>query len=230
MVKLTLPLLLAASSVAFAHSSHNHGHSHDHNHDHNHDHSHEHHSLDAHVHGMAHLDVVLEDNMLLASIKAPAADLVGFEHVATSDEDKNKVYDMLGKMELADILWTLPEAAQCERQDVHVEHELLKADHHSGHDHKHDHDHSHDHKHDHSHSHDHKHDHSHDHDHKHDHAHSDVLVDYHYECAHPEQLGSVPVNLFNNFPSLHEIQGQLILPSGQKGQTLTPAQNMIQFN
>lgn len=208
MVKLTLPLIIAAGSLTFANLTLANNHSHDHHS--SHDHDHEQHALDSHVHGIANLDIVLEDTMLLASIKAPAADLVGFEHTASSDEDKNKVYDMLGKMELADVLWTLTEAAQCERQDVHVEHDLLKDDDHSGHDHGHKHDH------------DHKHD--------EDHAHSDVLVDYHYECANPEQLGSVRVNLFDNFPSLHDIQGQLILPSGQKGQTLTPAQNMIQFN
>lgn len=194
MVKLSLPLILAASSIAFANVSHANNHSHDHNH--------EQHALDSHVHGMANLDIVLEDTMLLASIKAPAADLVGFEHLASTDEDKNKVYDMLGKMELANVLWTLPEAAQCERQDAHVEHDLLEDNDHSGHDHKHD----------------------------DDYAHSDVLIDYHYECAAPEQLGNVRVNLFDNFSSLQELQGQLILPSGQKGQTLTPAQNMIQFN
>ena len=203
MIKLTLPLLLAASGAAFAHSSHDHGHSHDHSNDA----SHEHHALDSHVHGMASLDVVLEGNMLLASIKAPAADLVGFEHVASTDEQKSKVYDMLGKMELAEVLWTLPTAAECARQDVSVEHELIKEDHH-------DYDHDHDHKH----------------DHDHDHAHSDVLVDYHYECQHPEHLQSVTVNLFETFPSLHEIEGQLITPSGQKGQTLTAEQNTIQLN
>lgn len=198
MVKHSLPLLLAVSSIAFINASQANDHAHDHNH--------EQHALDSHVHGMANLDIVLEDTMLLASIKAPAADLVGFEHVASTDEDTNKVYDMLGKMELANVLWTLPEAAQCERQETHVEHDLLENVDHSGHDH--------------------------DHDHKHDddHAHSDVMVDYYYECANPEQLGNVRVNLFDNFPSLHELQGQLILPSGQKGQTLTPSQNMIQFD
>ena len=209
MIKLTLPILLAASGVAFAHSSHDHGHSHHHSHSH----SHEHHSLDSHVHGMAHLDVVLEGNMLLASIKVPAADLVGFEHVASTDEQKSKVYEMLGKMELAKILWTLPAAAECVRQDVSVEHKLIKEGHH---------------KHDHNHNHNHNHNHKHDHD--HDHAHSDVLVDYHYECQHPEHLQNVTVNLFEAFPSLEKIQGQLITPSGQKGQTLTTEKNTIQLN
>lgn len=199
MIKLTLPFLLAASSLAFAHSSHDHNHNHDHNHDH--DHSHDQHALDSHVHGMANLDVVLEGSMLLVSLKAPAADLVGFEHQASTDEQRSQVYDMLGKMELPEILWSLPVAAECVRQDVQVEHDLLE----EAHDHEHDHDH-------------------------HYHAHSDVLVDYHYECAHPEHLDTVRVNLFDAFPSLHDIQVQLITEGGQKGQTLNAAQNLIRMN
>lgn len=229
MIKLTLPFLLAASSLAFAHSSHDHNHNHDHNHDHghSHDHSHDHHALDSHVHGMANLDVVLEGSMLLVSLKAPAADLVGFEHQAKTDEQRGQVYDMLGKMELPEILWSLPVAAECVRQDVQVEHDLLEAAHDHDHKHNHDHKHGHDHKHDHGHKHDHDHDHDHDH---HDHAHSDVLVDYHYECAHPEHLDTVRVNLFDAFPSLHDIQVQLITEGGQKGQTLNAAQNLIRMN
>ncbi len=62
MHKIALPLMLVASSLSFADT---------------HDHEHEQAQLGSHVHGMAQLDVVQEGSMLLASLKAPAADLVG---------------------------------------------------------------------------------------------------------------------------------------------------------
>lgn len=201
MYTLTLPILLAASSFAFA-GSHSHDHSgHDHSgHDQG---SHEQHALASHVHGMASLDVVLEGTMLLASLKVPAADIVGFEHKASTHDQKNKVYDMLAKMERPETLWTLPAAAECESQDVHVEHDLLEDDHdHHGHDHG---------------------------DH-HDDAHSDILVDYHYECQQPEHLDTLHVNLFEHYPTVNEVHGQLITPSGQQGQTLNAGQNIIRLN
>lgn len=191
MRKITLPLLLMASSLSFADA-----------HDHNHDHG----QLDSHVHGMAQLDVVLEGSMLLVSLKAPAADLVGFEHSADGEDQVNQVYDMVGRMNLPETFWRLPEAAGCEYEEIHIEHHLLEDKHGL------------------------KDDHAHKHDDDHDSAHSDVVVDYYYTCENPEQLGLIRVNLFDTYPSLHEIQVQLITPAGQQGLTLNAGQNMLRLN
>ena len=40
----------------------------------------EHHHHDAHVHGVAHLNVALEGNDLYIELTSPAANIVGFEH------------------------------------------------------------------------------------------------------------------------------------------------------
>ncbi|KGK41481.1 hypothetical protein LH51_14680 [Nitrincola sp. A-D6] len=197
MRKIALSLLLIASSLSFADS-------HDHDHEHDDDHQHDQSQLDSHVHGMAQLDVVLEGSMLLASLKAPAADLVGFEHVADGEEQIIQVYDLVGRMNLPDTFWHLPEAAGCEAEEIHVEHHLLEDEE--------------------------DHDHEHEHEHEHDTAHSDVIVDYYYTCEHPEQLEQIRVNLFNTYPSLQEIQVQLITPAGQQGLILNAGQNMLRLN
>ena len=60
--------------------------------DHAHDQEHEvHGSLDAHKHGVAQLNVVLDDQALELELESPAMNLVGFEHAATSAADKAKV-------------------------------------------------------------------------------------------------------------------------------------------
>ncbi|MGL5463191.1 MAG: ZrgA family zinc uptake protein, partial [Aeromonas veronii] len=53
----------------------------------NHD-EHESHSHGAHEHGHGHLNLVVDGDQLMIELQAPAADLVGFEHAAKSDEEK----------------------------------------------------------------------------------------------------------------------------------------------
>ncbi|GAB2584796.1 DUF2796 domain-containing protein [Nitrincola alkalisediminis] len=205
---------LSMSWFALAHQSHSHSAHPDHDHA----------ALHAHVHGEATLDVVFEGNMLLASLEAPAADIVGFEHLATDSESQAKVRNAEAQLKLAETLWALPSAAACELKDVSVNHELLATSDHD-HDHKHDH-HKH---HDHTHGADHKHDHDHDHDHDQS-QHSDIQVEYNFFCEHPEHLQAVSIQLFTSFPSLHNISVQMITPQGQKGLTLSPTQPRLTFN
>lgn len=63
----------------------------EHSHEHD-DHEHaEHGSLDAHEHGAAQLNVVLDGKMLHLQLDSPAMNLLGFEHAAKSDADNAKV-------------------------------------------------------------------------------------------------------------------------------------------
>lgn len=61
-----------------------------HSHEHEHDHA-EHGSLDAHEHGAAQLNVVLDGKMLHLQLDSPAINLLGFEHAAKSAADQAKV-------------------------------------------------------------------------------------------------------------------------------------------
>ena len=55
------------------------------------DHDHEHASLGAHEHGAGSLDVALDGQTLELDLDGPSMNLVGFEHLATTDADKAKV-------------------------------------------------------------------------------------------------------------------------------------------
>ncbi|MGL4932766.1 MAG: ZrgA family zinc uptake protein, partial [Aeromonas sp.] len=48
----------------------------------------EHESHGAHEHGHGQLNLVVDGDQLMIELQAPAADLVGFEHAAKSDEEK----------------------------------------------------------------------------------------------------------------------------------------------
>lgn len=150
----------------------------------------------AHVHGSVEFNIAQDGQDLLVEILAPGADVVGFEHAPSNDEQRQTLEKAIAQLNAADSVLKMSSAAGCELSTAQVSHTLGgdeghdhsdhdshdhsehhddHADHHDGHDHdSHDHDqHADEHEH---HDHD-SHDHS-DHDehehHDHDgHDHSD---------------------------------------------------------
>jgi hypothetical protein len=69
----------------------------------NHD-EHDSHGHGAHEHGHGHLNLVLDGNQLMIELQAPAADLVGFEHAAKSDEEKAQYAKAMAQLKQPDAL------------------------------------------------------------------------------------------------------------------------------
>lgn len=90
----------------------------------------EHRQLGPHVHGQGTLDIAIEGNKIEMELVAPGMDIVGFEHVATTDDQKAKVEK--AKAQLADVLnvFKLPSAAKCKTETANVE--SRKETHHPG--------------------------------------------------------------------------------------------------
>jgi hypothetical protein len=105
------------------------------------------------------------------------------------------------------------------------------ADHDSGHDAAHDHEADHDADNDHEATHDHDADHAHDGDHDAEHAeeHGDIEAIYEFTCSDVSKLNSLGVNLFAQFPSLEEIEVQLVSDKGQRSFELTKSGNTIEW-
>ena len=192
---LALPFaLLPFAAIAAEHS---------HEHDHEHDHA-EHGSLDAHEHGAAQLNVVLDGKMLHLQLDSPAMNLVGFEHAAKSDADKAKVAAARSQLAQPQVLFGL-NAGDCNISKQEVESPLF-AKHADSHGHKHEHEKS------------------------HDSEHSDIHAHYSLDCQKPEDLQQLDLGeLFKRFPATEKIQVQLIGPNGQQGLELTPAQPTLSF-
>lgn len=112
---------------------------HSHEHDHAHDHA-EHGSLDAHEHGSAQLNVVLEGKMLHLQLDSPAMNLVGFEHAAKSAADKAKVAAARSQLEQPQALFGL-NAGDCQISKQELESPLFAEHKHEEH-HDHDSEHS----------------------------------------------------------------------------------------
>lgn len=107
---LCLPLL----ALPVAHAA-----EHDHSNHHEHDHAHgEHGSLDAHAHGAASLDMVLEDGMLQIDLLSPAMNLLGFEHQPNSDADRLKVAELRGALSKPQALFGLPQGCSLDKHEL----------------------------------------------------------------------------------------------------------------
>lgn len=184
---IALPFALLSSFAVAAEHSHEHGHDHDHAH---HD---EHGSLGAHEHGAAELDAALDGSTLEIELRTPAMNLVGFEHMPSSDADKKAVADAQRQLHQPDTLFGLPASAGCSLTKTELESPLFE-DAHADHEHEHEHEHS--------------------------DIHAAYRYDCATPAA-LEALDLT--RLFEAFPGTEKIQAQLIGPNGQRGVQLTKA-------
>jgi hypothetical protein len=169
---------------------------------------------DAHEHGHASMQVILEGDELGINIEAPGMDIVGFERAPKDAAEKGRIQQAVSQLEDAKAMFALPEKAMCSVTEAHAEHASLEADK--------DDDHS-DHKDEHKHS-------GHKDDHK-DEASSHSAFDAHYawRCKKPEALEFIDVRYFEAFPATAEIEAQIIGPNGQSAQELTAKSARIKF-
>lgn len=161
----------------------------------------EHESLAPHEHGAGSLNVALDDKTLELDLDGPSVNLVGFEHVATSDADKSTVAAARTQLENPLVLFALPKAANCvvEAQDLSSplfnpapEQGATKA--------------------------------------KTEHHHSDIEAHYAFTCQNPEALKTLNLaHFFKTFPGTHKIKVQVIGNSGQQGVEVTPAAPTVTF-
>lgn len=173
---------------------------------------------DAHQHGHGALNIAVEGNTLTMELEVPGADITGFEHAASSKEDKAAVAGAKKTLASPKSLFTLSNAAGCTLTEAKV---AL-----SNEEHEHGHEHGHEHKHDEK-----KHAHGHhgSHDAKKDEAaeHAEFHVEYAFNCTNTGALDSIEFPYFKQFPNAEELDVTLITPKGQKKFEVNRQQNRI---
>ncbi|MEE5097353.1 DUF2796 domain-containing protein [Pseudomonas alliivorans] len=195
MRRLLLALPFALLLLAVAHAAE----------EHDHDHSAEHGSLGAHEHGVGRLDVVLEGKTLEFEFDSPAMNIVGFEHEATSAEDKAKVAKARELLLKPNALFSIADAANCSATSVKLESPLFgdKDTDHEEHAKDGDADH---------------------------HEHSEIHGTYKFVCDAPAILKKLDLSqIFKTFPDTRKLQVQLISPSGQSGAEVIAANPTLKF-
>jgi hypothetical protein len=168
-----------------------------------HDHAHaEHGSLDAHEHGTAQLNLVLDGQALELELQSPALNLLGFEHAAKTPADQAKVAAARRQLQEPLTLFGLS-AGECSLSQLELESALFAETEHGHDEQQAD---------------------------KHASEHSDIHAHYQFDCKQPGKLQQLDLSeLFKRFPATQKIQVQLIGPNGQQGLELTPAQPSLSF-
>ncbi|HHC6786461.1 TPA: DUF2796 domain-containing protein [Vibrio parahaemolyticus] len=178
----------------------------------------------AHVHGHVEFNIAQDGSDLLLEITAPGADVVGFEHAPENAEQEKTLQHAVATLEDSNALFAINPQAQCEIEEVHVEHSLGgQHEEHEHHDHEgHDHDeHAH-------HDHD-KHDHDgHEgHDHSEHSDHGEFTVQYRFHCAQVGELSHIQTDWFNQFPTTESVNVNLFTDTTQSATSLTKSNTQI---
>ncbi len=178
----------------------------------------------AHVHGHVEFNIAQDSSDLLLEITAPGADVVGFEHAPENAEQEKTLQHAVATLEDSNALFAINPQAQCEIEEVHVEHSLggqhEEHEHqdHEGHDHEgHDHD---------EHAH-HDHDGHEGHDHSEHSDHGEFTVQYRFHCAQVGELSHIQTDWFNQFPSTESVNVNLFTDTTQSATSLTKSNTQI---
>ncbi|HCG7390134.1 TPA: DUF2796 domain-containing protein [Vibrio parahaemolyticus] len=178
----------------------------------------------AHVHGHVEFNIAQDGSDLLLEITAPGADVVDFEHAPENAEQEKTLQHAVATLEDSNALFAINPQAQCEIEEVHVEHTLggqhEEHEHHDNEGHDHD-EHAH-------HDHD-KHDHdSHEgHDHSEHSDHGEFTVQYRFHCAQVGELSRIQTDWFNQFPSTESVNVNLFTDTTQSAISLTKSNTQI---
>ncbi|HCH0948382.1 TPA: DUF2796 domain-containing protein [Vibrio parahaemolyticus] len=176
----------------------------------------------AHVHGHVEFNIAQDGSDLLLEITAPGADVVGFEHAPENAEQEKTLQHAIATLEDSNALFAINPQAQCEIEEVHVEHSLGgQHEEHEHHDHEgHDHD-------EHAH-HDHDGHEGHEgHDHSEHSDHGEFTVQYRFHCAQVGELSHIQTDWFNQFPSTESVNVNLFTDTTQSATSLTKSNTQI---
>ena len=176
---------------------------------------------DAHAHGVGNLNVVIEGNTLAIELISPSANIVGFEYLPGTDEEKQKVEDAQAALKQVETLFGLTEAAQCKIEHIDIESSLL-SEHKEGHKEEgHDEHEEEGHDEHEEEGHDEHEEEGHDEHESDNDTHSEFHAQYEYVCEDMEKLTEINVSLFNVFPLTQELNVQLLSTAGQSAKTLS---------
>jgi len=171
---------------------------------------HRHHG--AHVHGEATLRVSMDGALLIVVLEAPGMSLLGFEHAPHSEAERTRYQDVLAALKAPSHWLSLPPGAACAQESGDVQphgFDAQDASAQSGGEHAAQ---------------------GHAPQEPATHEHADFDATYRYTCRVPLALRDFDVRLFDLSPDLHTIRVELVLPTRQGSQVLTPESSRVRLN
>ena len=179
-----------------------------------HDGHHHHNQQQAHLHGLAEVTLALEGNIMEVVLDSPAANIVGFEHVAATPEQRRVVADARAILESPSRLFVF-NGTRCELKQLDVDvsavlgdedNKLTASERKESKHHHHD-------KSGHSHS-----------DHQ---THSEVAARYQFDCKQGSELTAVSLGFIKHFPGIETLKAMWVTDSHQGSAELTATSDTI---
>jgi hypothetical protein len=183
-------------------------------HEHHHEHSHDREvaqqtKQQAHLHGYAELTLALEGSALEISFESPAANIVGFEHKPTSNEQLQVIDSAQQILSTPAELFSLS-AGNCSLTEMNTDFPAILNDQafasgnsesaHNESAHK-----------------------------AEQESHSEITASYKFHCPQGEKLNTIGVNLINRFPRIEKIKAMWLTATKQAAVELTAKSNLIQI-
>ena len=163
----------------------------------NSDHSHTSHG--AHLHGSAELTLAIEGNQLEINLESPAANIVGFEHRASSPRHFQAVNKATSALESAENLFAfLGSTCTLMAANINMPDIFQQSDTHALED-------------------------------DHQTAHSEITATYRYNCQNGSQLNGISVYLNRYFPAIEKLKIMWLTDDAQGTTELTHTANLIQL-
>lgn len=159
-------------------------------------------SLDAHEHGSGVLNIAFEGDTIAMEVEAPGADIVGFEHAASSDEDRALIEAAVSDLARPLDLFVLNSGAGCSVVSASVELHGDEGDDHDDHD-----EYAHEAKDDHDDEHA-------EHDDEKRAEHSEFHAEYELSCSDLSAVDKIEFAYFNRFPNALELMVQIVSDKG----------------
>ncbi len=154
----------------------------------------------AHVHGLMHLDIAVDKELMTLQLESPLDSLLGFERRPRTAAERQAADAVLKQMADAATLFKPDAAAQCVPTKVSIESAALQpASPAAGKDGN------------------------------KESEHADLDASYEFKCAHPDKLTAVEIGLFDAFKRLQKIEVQVAGAKLQSKQTLQRPNKVVKL-
>jgi hypothetical protein len=156
----------------------------------------------AHVHGEGRVNIAIEGDRLFLQLESPGADIVGFEHAAHSEQEKNAVAKALAQLGDPLQVMRFDPAAECEVQQASAR--IEGSEKHKGHEEHEGHEGHDDHK-----------------EHGGNETHGSFVAEYEFACDDIDALRFIEFLYFDLFANAQSLEIVLIDDSGQRRLEIT---------
>jgi Protein of unknown function (DUF2796) len=162
------------------------------------------HELGPHVHGVATLQIAVDEKTMTLDFSGPLDNLIGFEHVPRNAKQKAAVNKMAADLNKAEQFFIPTAEAQCALQSVKLDSIVLESKAAQDKEEK-------------------------ARQHEEERGHADIDGEFVFACKRTDKLHDLEVRLFDTYPNLHKLNVEIATLKKQSSATLTAGQQRVSW-